>query len=375
MKFARLSLISALLAFQSACLLPLGSFRDSQSTSSNRSQPKTVNREPKVGPEYDAYVNEVRKHFIESDYEWLEGEADRLGVSKERFPGGYWKLRVLYRTIEDLPANQTQDEFWKQHMSRIEGWTKQHPTSLMPRIILADAWLSYGWLARGTGYANTVTRQNHMVFKQRLEKANQVLTEASTLQEKSPEWYLTALLARRGQGDDREAFEALYEQAVALEPNYYYLQQAKAGYLLPRWYGQEGEWESFAESAADRVGGEQGDIILFSIYSNMMSYNNLEFMNTHRKIAPRLLAGFRAIEKLYGSSPQRLNEACLISFFADDDKTPVELMKRIGSDYDLSVWRDDSTFNIFRQEALKRSGQEPRYRQATDAPRERSLTP
>jgi hypothetical protein len=44
--------------------------------------------------------------------------------------------------------------------------------------------------------------------------------------------------------------------------------------------------------------------------------DGLEFMNDHQAIAPRLLAGFRATEKLYGSSPQRLNQACLISFFS-----------------------------------------------------------
>jgi hypothetical protein len=86
-------------------------------------------------------------------------------------------------------------------------------------------------------------------------------------------------------------------------------------------------------------------------------------MNSRRAIAPRLLAGFRAIDKLYGSSPQRLNEACLISFFADDNMIPAELMKRIGNAYDVNVWKDASTFNIFRQEALMRSGELPRYRQ------------
>ena len=77
-----------------------------------------------------------------------------------------------------------------------------------------------------------------------------------------------------------------------------------------------------------------------------------------------MLAGFRATEKLYGSSPQRLNQACVISFFLNDNKVPAELMKRIGKDYDLSVWQDESVFNLFRQEALMRSGELPRYGQA-----------
>ena len=365
MQYARLLLIAAFLILQCACQF-VGAFRSStQPVSNTNSKQRTPSREANTGPEYEAYSKEVRKQWRSNNYEWLEGEAKRLRVSKERLPGGYWKLRVLYRSIEGIADEESPDETWKEHIARVEKWAAQRPTSVMPRIILADVWKSYAWKARGTGFARNVKPENWAPFEERLERTYEILAEASSLEEKCPEYYVTALLAARGQGADREAFESLYEQSVALEPNYYYLYQAKAGYLLPQWYGEAGEWERFAEAAADKVGGEQGDIILFTIYSDMMSNNNLDFMNTRQKIAPRLLAGFRAIDKLYGASPQRLNEACLVSFFANDDKTPGELMKRIGQDYDLTVWRHDSTFNIYRQEALMRAGEQPRYRQSS----------
>ena len=44
-------------------------------------------------------------------------------------------------------------------------------------------------------------------------------------------------------------------------------------------------------------------------------------------------------------------------------------MKRIGNAYDLDVWKDESVFNIFRQEALMRSGELPRYRKTGSSPR------
>jgi len=318
----------------------------------------------KAGPAYEAYEREVRQHWASNDYEWLESEAKKLRESKERLPGGYWKLRVLYRSIEEVVTADASDELWQEHIARLENWARQHPASAMPRILLAQVWRSYAWKIRGTGYADTVKTENWEPFHQRHEKASELLEAAAGLEQKSPEWYLTALLAARGAGLEREAFERIYEEGVAVEPNYYYLHQAKAGYLLPQWYGKAGEWERYAEAAANQVGGEQGDIILFAIYSDRMRNSNPSFMDQHQAIAPRLMAGFRAIDKLYGSSPQRLNEACWISFFAGDDKVPAELMKRIGNDYDLSVWRDESNFNIFRQEALMRIGALPRYRQS-----------
>jgi len=351
MKSLRMSLIPVLLILLSA------------SVSIGSAQQKT-SRLTITGSAHEAFEQEVRKQLVNNNYEWLESEAKKLRDSKERLPGGYWKLRVLYSTIEDIAKLQSTEELWQAHIARIERWVRQRPTSAMPRIILAEVLRKYGWKARGQGRANTVKPENWAPFNERHERTSKLLAEAAALEEKCPEWYVTALLAARVPIVDRDAFERLYEQAVAVEPYYYYLYQAKAGYLLPQWYGERGEWERFAEIAANQVGGEQGDIILFSIYAEMLFYNDLDFMNSRQAIAPRVLAGFRAIDKLYGSSPQRLNEACLFSFFANENTAPAELMKRIGNAFDVNVWKDASTFNIFRQEALMRSGELPRYRQS-----------
>ena len=95
MNFVRLSLIPALLILQSACQL-IGALPRSSQTSKTPAEQKTPITRPNSGPEYNAYVKEVRIQFANNNYEWLEGEAKRLRVSKERLPGGYWKLHVLY---------------------------------------------------------------------------------------------------------------------------------------------------------------------------------------------------------------------------------------------------------------------------------------
>ena len=362
MKFVQLSLILVLLVMQTACQFNIGARPQSkQRPPSQSSQPATSRPDRMAGPAYETYAKEVTKQWVNNNYEWLESEAKRLRETKERLPGGYWKLRVLYRTVETFVSAESSDQSWQEHIARVENWVKQRPTSIMPRIVLAEVWRTYAWKIRGAGFSNTVKNENWKPFHERLDKANEALAAAANLGEQCPEWYLAALLAARAQSVERATFEQIYEQGVALEPAYYYLYQAKAGYLLPRWYGQPGEWEHYAETAANKVGGEQGDIILFTIYSDMMNYHDLQFMNEHQAIAPRLILGFRAIDKLYGASPQRLNEACLISFFAGDSKTPAELMARIGDNYDVSVWKDESMFNVFRQEALMRTGELPRH--------------
>ena len=362
MKLARLSLIPVLLLLQSACQFYAGASTPPPELVPNKSSQQKTSPNRMQGPGYEAYQQEVRKQWANNNYDWLENESRKLIASKERLPGGYWKLRVLYKSIETVVSNQSSDASWQQHIERVEKWAGAHPTAAMPRVILANVWRSYAWKIRGTGLPDTVEPENWKPFRERHAKASKILHETAAIEQKSPEWYVTALLLARVEENDREAFERLYQQAVALEPHYYYFYQAKAGYLLPQWHGYAGEWERYAEAAANEIGGEQGDIILFTVYTENWSQYPLEFMEKRRAIAPRLLTGFRAIEKLYGSSSQRLNQGCLISFFVGDSKTPAELMKRIGNAYDVSVWKDESVFNMFRQEAMMRSGELPRYR-------------
>jgi hypothetical protein len=152
-----------------------------------------------------------------------------------------------------------------------------------------------------------------------------------------------------GQGRDRDALEKLFDAGVKLEPTFYYIHQAKASYLLPRWFGQPGEWERFADEAALKLGGHQGDIVFFAIYSQMMSMHDITFMNSHHAAVPKLIAGFRSIEKLYGASAHRLNEACFFASSGNDSQATAELFDRIGEDFDLAVWRSKQSFGIIRQ--------------------------
>src|SRR4030095_2302524 len=118
MKFARLSLIPAFLILQSACQLIGALPRSTQSVSNRSSQQKTAAKKPNLGAEYEAYSREVTKHWTDNDYDWLDGEARKLRVSKERLPGGYWKLHVLYRSIERVADWESSDEDWGENTAR-----------------------------------------------------------------------------------------------------------------------------------------------------------------------------------------------------------------------------------------------------------------
>jgi len=175
------------------------------------------------------------------------------------------------------------------------------------------------------------------------------LSEASDLNEHCPYWYQTALWVGIGQSWGREALDKIFDAGVEMEPTFYYLYQTKATYLLPRWGGAEGEWEKFAQDSALKLGGNQGDIVFFTIYSQVLMFHGMLLMNSHQQDVPKLLAGFQSIEKLYGASAHRLNEAAFFSSSGNDVQVTAQLFDRIGDDFDESVWRSKQTYEVFRQ--------------------------
>ena len=335
-------LAAALSAMQGCTFIRTAGAHASQSSSSS-------SRKPPDKP-IDDYQKVILQKYEQEDFAWLSAEASRIRSGKERLAGGYWKLRAFYDAVaQPGPAEKT-DRGWERVFTKLARWRQQQTQDGTPVIALASAWFNYGWEVRGEGYANTVSSSAWAAFRRRLDTAGQLLEKARALNVDDPEFYHQALLIGRSLGWDRSELERYFAAGTALEPTYYYLYQQKAVYLLPRWGGREGEWEQFADQAANNVGGEQGDVVFFAIYSLMKEMHNINFMIFHRQAAPRIVAGFRVIERLYGASPRRVNEACMASLLTDDPKTTAELLSRADQDLDEELWEGRARFENLRNE-------------------------
>lgn len=314
-----------------------------------------IKRPSSFDPVIAAYEDEVREKLYAEQFSWLEDAARKARDGKERMPGGSWKLNLFYIAVGGLNIDGADDGDWQRHLSFLRKWVAQQPQSITAKVGLAEALINYGWDARGTGFADKVTDEGWELFEQRLMEANQVLLDARESRKGCPHWYVSMLRLGQYVGAPPETFDRLFAEAVNFEPDYYYYYRVKSMYLLPRWHGQPGDWEKFASESARRVGGEKGDILFFLIYSQMISMHDLSFMKEHREAWPRLLAGFRALEKQFGESPTRLNEACLLAASSGDIGVAKELFKRIGDAPNFDIWRTAENFEMYRGWALNRA--------------------
>ena len=213
----------------------------------------------------DNYSDAITQLLKQDKFADLDCLADAARAGKTKFPGGTWNLHNLYLSLgKPRPAHATNED-WQHHLDLIERWQGKNPQSIAAPIALADAYVGYGWYARGNDSSDTVSDSGWKLFGERLAKAKSILEDASALATKDPEWYCVMLEVAQGQSWGRPRETELFEHAVAFEPDYQYYYRLHATILLPKWSGEDGDAARFAQESADRVGGESGDVLYFRI--------------------------------------------------------------------------------------------------------------
>ena len=138
------------------------------------------------------------------------------------------------------------------------------PILLQNRADSAEAWLikgdfeiDFAWEARGTGYADKVTKEGWNAFREHLAAAAKALEKSWKI--KPIERTATRLMTvELGQGKGRDRLEKYFQRAMLLNPNSSDACSAKREYLYPKWYGSAQEVIRFSWQciASTNWGGE-----------------------------------------------------------------------------------------------------------------------
>lgn len=287
------------------------------------------------------FSGEVFFKLNAEDFPWLEKTASKARESKEKMNGGFWKIRTFYAGIQ--PLNNTDLEYQKL-FEKLNRWKNAYPDSITPRVAISEAWQSYAGEARGGGYADTVTEEGWRLFRERMGKSEKELLEAKKLNELCPFWYVSMLTIAGNNGWNFEDYEALFQDAVTFEPDFYYFHRQKAMYLLPRYSGRQGDFENFLEQIYREKGAMMYYLTLSHFILNVgdMPYDGRKYSGEKAK------EGFNELRQAYGAEKQRLNEFAKFSVRAGDFLTAGEIFNEIGEDWDKEVWRNKKTFDEYR---------------------------
>jgi hypothetical protein len=286
-----------------------------------------------------AYQAHIGLIFAQGNFAQLEQEAQKVRSSKARLTGAVWKLFGLYEGVEKPSADGHATEAdWDAHLASLKKWVAAYPESATPRIALAGAYVAYAWAARGEGYADTVTRSGWKLYGQRIDLAKATLLEAARLKEKCPYWYSVMQSVALAEGWDKSKARELFDQAVEFDPSFLQFYRAYAYFHLPKWYGEPGEAEKFAEEISQKVPGPEGDIIYFEIASEIACQYDLNESPLPKMSWEKIKAGYVAIDRLYGQSNLKANRFAFMAYLFGYKPDAQEALAFIGDHRDPAVW-------------------------------------
>jgi hypothetical protein len=123
---------------------------------------------------------------------------------------------------------------------------KDFPKSYLPWYLKGSHHVEMAWNARGSGYADTVSKDGWEGFKTNLVVAREALEHAWKLNPREPNIAVRMMSVVLGQGSDRKEMEQWFERAMKLDPNSYDACFSKEQYLESKWYGTDEEAVAFA---------------------------------------------------------------------------------------------------------------------------------
>lgn len=306
--------------------------------------------------ELDVVRDQAMTFLREKDYDKLDELAAKLRSSKDCYADGTWKLSELYYALavsNNIYGNEMfdhiSDKSFEDRLAELQDWVKAKPDSITARIALANVQDDYGWNARGGDYAGKVADEGWRLFGERLNEAVKTLREVKNMDEKCPWYWYEMMRVAGGMQLPKDQLNNIFNQAIIYEPNFVAYYGCRANFLLPRWYGSQGEWENDLAKSADNIGGDDGDMLyaqvvwrvnrVTSFDSNIFQENNLSW--------PRVKRGFEVLEKHYPNALAVKNEAAYLAVFAQDAQTARKYFDETKGQIDGSIWYSKEEFLQF----------------------------
>ena len=276
----------------------------------------------------------LRQH----DFAKLDEMAEEFKDKNSLAADGQPKLMGFYAGVSKSSAAcngvQGTEEEWSADRRLLLDWSKASPKSVSAKLALALFEISYGWNARGSGYASTVTDEGWKLFRQRIATARSMLEKLEPSAGNDPQWFEGMLSIALAQGWEREQFDTMYRRAIGKFPYYYAYYFTKGSFYSAKWHGSQVEFKRFVEESVQSTEKNIGQ----SMYARLnWSAQSRSMFQDGQTDWPRMKLGFEAIIKDFPDSWNRNNFA-KFACRAGDQQTLLEQLEFVGNKVAISAW-------------------------------------
>lgn len=199
----------------------------------------------------------------------LEELYVRKYITKRRHISG----RRAYAILEGVAGNLVSSELPSATAERLaedfrEQW-REAGRGPFASAMLAQILFNTGYTYRGTGWANSVSKDAWRMFGSYCEQAHDVLLESSSGASQCPYWHRVLVSIGLSDGADPDELARRFQRAQAYDPLDLDIYWTRSYQLLPRWHGSHEEHEKFALQSVADTKQELGMSIYARIYANI----------------------------------------------------------------------------------------------------------
>ncbi|HEX8465730.1 MAG TPA: DUF4034 domain-containing protein [Abditibacterium sp.] len=260
---------------------------------------------------------------------------------------GGWILAPFFVGLWDGASDSETEAEWQPKHAQVEVWQRARPTSQLAQISLARSWTNGAWVARGDDYSNKVSSSAWKTVEERQQKAAPIYRKLLNGKVSSPLVYAAAQRYGRLGSAPRDWHDKILQRAVAQFPTYTDFYRERAIYLLPRWNGEPGEWESDLAKSADaeaaRAGAAAGDRLYARVawdqedfYANMQRQTKIDW--------PRAKRGFEAILAQHPNSLSAATRYMRFCYAWNEGAKARELLQIVGGRAENTMWNTPRRF-------------------------------
>jgi hypothetical protein len=288
----------------------------------------------KVEVAIDAFKEIVLGRLEGGRFNELEILSAHIIKEKSLFADGSWKILRFHEAL-DLPLGAPEEK-WRARDGEITRWEAQFPDSITARTVHIGFLASYARHARDPASAFSARDIAGSPFSMRLAQASDLFQSAGKFDEKSPMlWYEAQRVALLQGWPAKDVTREFYE-AKRAEPGFWHYDGQAAEFLLPSWYGKDGDWERLAEAEIQRSDGLGVEEYARTVFEMSASYKNV--FKESRAAWALVKEGYGAMVQKYPDSRRLLNEFALLAVLADDLPEAHEAFRAMAGQADPSVW-------------------------------------
>jgi hypothetical protein len=239
-------------------------------------------------------------------------------------------LHQLYFLVSRPAFTGSQD--YPSHCAELGKWRDEFPESPTPLVALAAAHRKWAWEARGGGAAFTVTEDGWRLFHSRIDESRRMAEQAIELGAQDAEPYSELIVVGMATGASKEELRKLFDAGFKISPHHLGMYLNLAIALMPRWGGEPGDVERFANEIPTLVAGDDGLSLFAQVAEEIHIYEHNDPVTILWGQYDRKLSGPAAavFARRFSHVQSAVQFAALMAMVAQDHAAAREIRPLVG---------------------------------------------